>query len=299
MRLALFDDLRLGVVSASGDTIKDITGALPWPHQTDALAAGWWRCLCRDFDVVRPSIEAELGVAPPRAIEDVTLRAPVLNPGKVIATASNYAAHVTEMRDEVLDRVAGRVDDWLLDFDVFLKAPTSIVGPADAVVLPAVPVRENKEIHHESELALVIGRGGTDIPADEALDHVLGYTIGLDMTVRGNGDRSRRKSYDTFTPIGPWIVTADEIGDPGSLDVALDVGTEARQRASTADLLVDVPGIVAYASSVMTLVPGDVILTGAPPGVGAVAAGETLHASISRIGAMDIPVRAPTSARVP
>lgn len=295
MRLALFDDLRLGVVSTGGDTIKDVTGSLPWAHETDTLAAGWWRRLCRDFEELRPCIEAELRVVPPLAIETVTLRAPVLNPGKVVATASNYAAHVTEMRDEVLDRVAGRVDDWLLDFDVFLKAPTSIIGPADAIVLPATPLREGKEIHHESELTLVIGRGGRDIPVEEALDHVLGYTIGLDMTVRGNGDRSRRKSYDTFTPIGPWIVTADEVGDPGSLDVALDVGREARQRASTADLLVDVPGIVAYASSVMTLEPGDVVLTGAPPGVGEVAAGETLHASISRIGAMDVRVLAPAA----
>jgi 2-keto-4-pentenoate hydratase/2-oxohepta-3-ene-1,7-dioic acid hydratase in catechol pathway len=229
----------------------------------------------------------------PRSLGEVRLRAPVLNPGKVIATASNYGSHVAEMRDSVLERVSGRVDDWLLEFDVFLKATSSVVGPSDVVVLPRGPVDEGKEIHHESELTLVIGRGGAGIRAEDALDHVLGYTIGLDMTVRGDGDRSRRKSYDTFTPIGPWIVTRDEIAEPHKLDVRLVVDGEVRQDANTADLLVDVAGIVAYASSIMRLDPGDVILTGAPPGVGPVRAGEVMTASIGRIGSMTIPVQGP------
>jgi 2-keto-4-pentenoate hydratase/2-oxohepta-3-ene-1,7-dioic acid hydratase in catechol pathway len=215
----------------------------------------------------------------------------VLNPGKVIATASNYRDHVAEMRDEVLERVAGHVDSWLLDFDVFLKATSSIVGPEDAVVMPSTPVAEGREIHHESELAVVIGRGGAHIPETDALDYVLGYTIALDMTVRGDGDRSRRKSYDTFTPVGPWLVTADEIVDPDKLGVRLEVDGEVRQQANTTDLLVDVAGIIAYASSVMRLDPGDVILTGAPPGVGQVHAGEVMLSEISEIGAMRNPVK--------
>jgi 2-keto-4-pentenoate hydratase/2-oxohepta-3-ene-1,7-dioic acid hydratase in catechol pathway len=147
-------------------------------------------------------------------------------------------------------------------------------------------VRAGREIHHESELAVVIGSGGTNIPDSEALDHVLGYTIGLDMTVRGDGDRSRRKSYDTFTPIGPWITTRDEICDPHWLDVRLEVDGQVRQRARTAELLVGVGGIVSYASMIMRLDPGDVILTGAPPGVGEVRAGETMVSTISCIGWM-------------
>ena len=107
---------------------------------------------------------------------------------------------------------------------MFLKATSSVIGPGDAVVFPIRPEAEGREIHHESELAVVIGRGGSKIAASaQALDHVLGYTIGLDMTVRGDGDRSRRKSYDTFTPMGPWMVTADEIVDPNKLDVHLEV----------------------------------------------------------------------------
>jgi 2-keto-4-pentenoate hydratase/2-oxohepta-3-ene-1,7-dioic acid hydratase in catechol pathway len=293
MKLALFNDWRLGIVSDGGDSLVDVTDSLPWPHDPDQLTAGWWRRLCRDFEALRPTVERAASAGTPQRISDLQLRPPVLNPGKVIATASNYGEHVAEMRDTVLQRVSGQVDQWLLDFDVFLKATTSIVGPSDAIVLPLEPIEEGKEIHHESELAVVIGRGGVRISEADALDHVLGYTIGLDMTVRGQGDRSRRKSYDTFTPIGPWIATRDEIPNPHELGVRLVVDGNVRQDANTADLLVDVPGIVAYASRVMTLEPGDVILTGAPPGVGQVQAGEVITTSIEGIGAMTIPVSGP------
>jgi 2-keto-4-pentenoate hydratase/2-oxohepta-3-ene-1,7-dioic acid hydratase in catechol pathway len=293
VKLALFDDWRLGAVSEDADSVVDITDALPWDHDADPVSASWWRRLCRDFDALHPALEAAASEGTPTSIREGRLRAPVLNPGKVIATASNYGSHVAEMRDSVLERVSGRIDEWLLDFDIFLKATSSVIGPNEAVVLPQGPVQAGKEIHHESELTLVIGRGGVAISEQDALEHVLGYTIGLDMTVRGDGDRSRRKSYDTFTPIGPWIVTRDEVTDPHQLDVGLVVDGEVRQEANTADLLVHLPGIIAYASSVMRLEPGDVILTGAPPGVGPVRAGEVMTASISRIGSMTIPVRGP------
>lgn len=291
MKLALFDDWRLGVVDGDGATITDVTTALPDGVDSDPFGAGWWVRLCRDFATLRPALAAAGAAGPARPLSEVRLRPPVLNPGKLLATASNYGEHVDEMRDVVLERVAGHIDAWLLDFDVFLKATSSIIGPSDPVVLPAGPVSDGKEIHHESELALVIGTGGSRIPEDRALDHVLGYTIALDMTVRGDGDRSRRKSYDTFTPIGPWLVTSDELGDPHALEVRLDVDGETRQCARTADLLVGVPGIVAYASTVMRLDPGDVILTGAPPGVGEVHAGETMVSTISGIGTMTNPVQ--------
>jgi 2-keto-4-pentenoate hydratase/2-oxohepta-3-ene-1,7-dioic acid hydratase in catechol pathway len=290
VKLALFDDWRVGLVDANARVIRDVTTLVPGAGDTDSFGAGWWLRLCRDFDELRPRLEIAVHDRPGLALADVQLRPPVLNPGKLIATASNYGDHVTEMRDVVLDRVAGHVDRWLLDFDVFLKATSSIVGPGDAVQLPARPVAEGREIHHESELAVVIGRGGAHIDEAKALDHVLGYTIGLDMTVRGDGDRSRRKSYDTFTPIGPWIVTADEVADPNRLEVRLEVDGEVRQEANTKDMLVDVAGIIAYTSSVMRLDPGDVILTGAPPGVGQVHVGEMMVSQISEIGTMRNPV---------
>jgi 2-keto-4-pentenoate hydratase/2-oxohepta-3-ene-1,7-dioic acid hydratase in catechol pathway len=158
-------------------------------------------------------------------------------------------------------------------------------------VLPEDVVAAGHEIHHESELVVVIGAGGRNIPEQAALDHVLGYTLGLDMTVRSEGDRSRRKSYDTFSPLGPWLVTADEVGDPADLDIRLEVNGTERQRVHTSTMITKVPAIVAYASSVMTLLPGDVIFTGAPPGVGPIHRGDRLVTGISRIGEMRLHVR--------
>jgi 2-keto-4-pentenoate hydratase/2-oxohepta-3-ene-1,7-dioic acid hydratase in catechol pathway len=137
---------------------------------------------------------------------------------------------------------------------------------------------------------VVIGRGGKDIPVEKAMDAVLGFTAGLDITVRSAADRSRRKSYDGFSPLGPYLVTADELGDGSDLDILLTCDDAVRQSVNTRDMLTRVPAIVAYASSVMTLLPGDVLFTGAPPGVGPIAAGERLEMSISGIGAMTVTV---------
>jgi 2-keto-4-pentenoate hydratase/2-oxohepta-3-ene-1,7-dioic acid hydratase in catechol pathway len=291
VKLALFDDARLGVVLASpdGDTVVDVTAALPWPHDPDPLTAGWWRALCRSFTDVEPALRAAAESGAPRPVSDVKLRAPVLGPSKVIAAASNYADHVAEMH-EVQQRTLGRVENWMMEFDVFLKAPSSIVGPGGAVPLPRDAVAAGHEVHHESELVVVMGRGGKDLPPETAMDAVLGFTAGLDITVRSPADRSRRKSYDGFSPLGPWLVTADEIGDGSGLDIRLSSGADVRQSVNTNDLIVAVPQIVAYASSVMTLLPGDVLFTGAPPGVGPIAPGETLEMSISRIGSMTVHV---------
>lgn len=292
MRLAIFDDQRLGVVSADGESIADVTAALPWPHDPDPVGAGWYVRLCRDFARLRADIEAAARQAARKPLASVRLKAPVLNPTKIVACASNYGAHVQEMV-AVNTRTAGEVLQWQMEFDVFLKAPSSIVGPRDGVLLPEKPVKEGREIHHESELALVIGGpGGAHIPEAEAMRHIMGYTVALDMTVRGQGDRSRRKSYHTFTPIGPWITTADEIEDPHRLDIRLLVGSDVRQDVNTRDLTTKIPAIIAYASSVMRLEPGDVVLTGAPPGVNQVRDGDVMVASIGGIGSMQVPVRA-------
>lgn len=291
MKLALFDDNRLGVVrpAAAGDAVVDVTGALPWPHDPDPLTAGWWRALCRDFTKVSPALASAALEGIPRSVDEVELRAPVLSPSKIIAVASNYGEHVTEMH-LVQERTLGRVEDWMMNFDVFLKAPSSIVGPGSQVVLPPEVVAAGHEIHHESELVVVIGAGGKDIPASRAMDAVLGFTAGLDITVRSAADRSRRKSYDSFSPLGPWLATRDEVGESG-LDILLTCNGAVRQSVNTADMLVPVPEIVAYASKIMTLNPGDVIFTGAPPGVGPIAAREELRISITKIGAMTVTVR--------
>jgi 2-keto-4-pentenoate hydratase/2-oxohepta-3-ene-1,7-dioic acid hydratase in catechol pathway len=289
VKLALFDDSALGVVTSTvdGEMIVDVTAALPWPHDPDPLTAGWWRALCRDFTSLAGDLEAAAAAGTPRPVGEVALRAPVLGPSKVIAAASNYGDHVAEMHG-VQQRTLGRVEAWMMDFDVFLKAPSSIVGPGADIALPRDVVAAGHEVHHESELVMVVGSGGKDIPVESAMDHVLGFTAGLDMTVRSAADRSRRKSYDGFSPLGPWIVTTDEIGDGADLDILLSCDGQVRQSVNTRDMLTPAPAIVAYASSVMPLLPGDVLFTGAPPGVGPIAAGEKLEMSISRIGAMTV-----------
>jgi 2-keto-4-pentenoate hydratase/2-oxohepta-3-ene-1,7-dioic acid hydratase in catechol pathway len=191
---------------------------------------------------------------------------------------------------EVQERTLGGVEAWMMNFDVFLKSPSSIVGPGATVALPPDAVAAGHEVHHESELVVVIGTGGKDIPVEKAMDAVLGFTAGLDITVRSPADRSRRKSYDGFSPLGPWLVTADEIGDGSDLDIRLTCGDAVRQQVNTRDMLTPVPAIVAYASSMMTLLPGDVLFTGAPPGVGPIAAGERLDMTISRIGSMSVTI---------
>ena len=288
MRLAILEGLRLGVVT--GEEVADVTGALPWPHDPDPLTAGWWRRLCRDFELVRPALAAAAAdpVSPPVPLDQARLLAPAVNPSKIVAAASNYAAHVAEMH-EVQERTLGAVEAWMMDFDVFLKAPSSIAGPRDDIRLP--PQEAASEIHHEAELVAIVGTGGRRIPAPAALDAIAGYTIGLDITVRGKADRSRRKSYDTFSPLGPWLVTRDEAGDPADMEIELDRNGVRRQQVSTRDMLVPVSQIVAYASAVMTLLPGDVIFTGAPPGVGPIAPGDKLQVRISRLGQMEVGVR--------
>lgn len=288
MKLALFNNFRLGVVN--GMDLVDVTSALP-SHDPDPLTAGWWRALCRDFLALRPELETAAKSGTPIPMERVRLHAPVLNPSKIVACASNYGDHVNEMHG-VQERTLGHVESWMMNFDVFLKAPSAISGPAEDIVLPREIVQAEQEIHHESELVAVIGTGGRNIPEPEALGHVLGYTIGLDITVRSAADRSRRKSYDTFAPIGPWLTTADEVQDPADLEIDLvRNGTEHRQHVHTRNMITPLPSIVSYASRMMTLLPGDLLFTGAPPGVGPIAAGDVLRTRISRLGEMSLRVR--------
>jgi 2,4-didehydro-3-deoxy-L-rhamnonate hydrolase len=150
------------------------------------------------------------------------------------------------------------------------------------------PERRND---HELELVVVMGREGRDIPRADALSFVAGYSIGLDMTLRGPEDRSLRKSLDSFSVLGPWLVTRDSLPDPGDLALRLEVNGRTRQSASTRDLIFDVPRLIEYASSFYRLFPGDLIYTGTPEGVGAVAAGDVLTCTIEQIGTMTVMVQ--------
>jgi 2-keto-4-pentenoate hydratase/2-oxohepta-3-ene-1,7-dioic acid hydratase in catechol pathway len=219
---------------------------------------------------------------------DVRLRVPVADPSKIIAAPVNYRDHQAEMN----------VDAQVGALGFFLKAPSSLLDPGGTIQLPY----HDRRFDHEGELALVIGRTARHVSEQNALSCVFGYTGLLDITMRGGEDRSVRKSFDTFTPMGPVLVTSDEFGDPGQVELRCWVSGELRQAASTRDLIWGVARLVSYASSVTTLQPGDVITTGTPAGVGPLTAGDTVRLELSGLGlglqaqvAADNTIASPTS----
>lgn len=147
-----------------------------------------------------------------------------------------------------------------------------------------------REVHHECEIALIIGKEGRQIAPENALDYVFGYACLMDMTIRGREERVFRKSYDTFTPVGPWIVTADEVPDPANIGMKLWVNDELRQQANTRDLIVDIRNMVSIASSASTLYPGDIIATGTPAGVDKVLPGDRVTIEVEHVGRMSVSV---------
>jgi 2-keto-4-pentenoate hydratase/2-oxohepta-3-ene-1,7-dioic acid hydratase in catechol pathway len=215
----------------------------------------------------------------------VRLLSPVANPGKIIGAPVNYQLHLDESRADAGINFGTQVKT-IHEYGVFLKATSSLIGAGEAVVVDW----DERRTDHEIELAVVIGKAGFRIAEADALDHVAGYAIGLDMTIRGTEDRSFRKSLDTFSVLGPHLVTADELGDPGALDFELKVDGETRQKANTRDLILGVPELIAYASRAYTLYPGDVIMTGTPEGVAPVSPGNVMHAWMEGIGEMEVRV---------
>jgi 2-keto-4-pentenoate hydratase/2-oxohepta-3-ene-1,7-dioic acid hydratase in catechol pathway len=206
----------------------------------------------------------------------VRLLAPVL-PSKVVCIGKNYADHAKEMGGDAPSAPV-----------MFLKPSTSVIGPGDPISLP----RDSERVDHEAELAVVIGRLCRDVPRERALDVVLGYTCANDVTARdhqqADGQWTRGKGHDSFCPIGPWVETELE---PSDLRVRCEVDEVLRQDGTTRDLLHDVPTLIAYISAVMTLLPGDVILTGTPAGVGPLQPGQTVGVEVEGVGTLSNPVR--------
>ena len=218
----------------------------------------------------------DLDALPAQPLDAGRLAAPIARPGKVVGAPVNYLDHKAEMGEQ----------RTIADFGVFLKAGSSVIGPTEQIRLPYLDVRTD----HEGELGVVIGRTASRVPAERALEHVFGYAPVLDITVRSGEDRSTRKSFDTFTPFGPWVTTADDVPAPGALELRCWVDDELRQHASTADLIYDVAQLVAYASHVMTLHPGDLIATGTPAGVGPIASGQRVAVEIEQLGRLVVGV---------
>jgi len=284
MKLCRFDADRLGI--AEGDEVLDVTAAL------DVIPSARWPLplgdpLILNLDAVRARARALVGVAPRKPLAQCRLRAPVANPTKIIGAPINYREHIEEARRDT-GISHGREIKTIGDWGLFLKATSSLIGPGEPIRL-RFPDRRND---HEVELALIIGKRGTHIPRASALDHVCGYAIGLDMTVRGPEVPSFRKSVDTYSVLGPWLITADEIADPDDLELSLAVNGETRQSASTRLLDFDCARLIEFASSFYTLHPGDVIMTGTPAGVGPVRPGDVIVAEVAGVGRMEVHVAA-------
>ncbi|BCJ31166.1 fumarylacetoacetate hydrolase family protein [Actinocatenispora sera] len=210
------------------------------------------------------------------AVDDVRLLSPIL-PSKVVCVGRNYAAHAAEHNAEVPKEPL-----------LFLKPSTSVAGPGDAIRLPT----QSKQVEHEAELAVVIGMtGARRIDRATAPAAIFGYTCANDVTARdlqrSDGQWTRAKGFDSFCPLGPWIDTDADVSD---VEVTCTVGEEVRQRGRTKDLIFDIPTLVSYVSHVMTLLPGDVILTGTPAGVGPLTDGDTVTVAIDGLGTLSNPV---------
>ena len=205
-------------------------------------------------------------------LSDVRLLAPVIPRSKVVGIGRNYAAHAAELGNDVPDEPL-----------MFLKPNTTVVGPGDPVFYP----RQSKDVHYEGELAVVIGRICRDVAPDRVKDVVYGYTVGNDVTARdlqkGDVQYTRAKGFDSFCPLGPWIETDLDVGD---LRVQTYLNGDLRQDGSTKQMIFDVPTLVAHVTSVMTLLPGDVILTGTPEGVGPMKPGDEVEVTIAGIGSL-------------
>ncbi|MEE1649794.1 fumarylacetoacetate hydrolase family protein [Brachybacterium sp. J144] len=212
-------------------------------------------------------------------LEDVRLLAPVIPRSKVVCVGRNYAAHAAELGNEVPDQAL-----------FFLKPNTAVVGPGDPVVVPSY----SQEVSLEAELAVVIKRMAKDLSPEQVADHVLGYTCANDLTARdaqrGEKQWFRAKAFDTSCPIGPWIETDLDVASPGGLFISSAVDGETAQQGSTADMIRSVAELVAEISSVVTLLPGDLVLTGTPAGVRTVEPGAVIDVTIEGIGTLSNPL---------
>jgi 2-keto-4-pentenoate hydratase/2-oxohepta-3-ene-1,7-dioic acid hydratase in catechol pathway len=282
VRLVVYDDYSVGVVQADG--LHDVTAAIPgwdptWP-QTFMLRT------IADFAALRPAIERAAAGGAGRPLESVKLLPPVPCAGKIVAAPTNYVRGDVQRAD--LESMYGPQTRNVRDLGMFLKAPSSLVGAGDPIVLP----HPDRRTDYEAELAVVIGQPARHVTRAEAMRYVFGYVVALDITVRGGEERSQRKSYDTFTPLGPWLTTADEVPDPNHLAIRLWLNGELRQDGSTAQMILGIAELIEYTSGVMTLYPGDVISTGTPDGMGPLADGDTVVAEVEAVGRMTIRVRA-------
>lgn len=293
MRLVLFDDYRVGVVrGGSLDRVVDVSGAIdpalgsPPGLSMNRVIAGW--------ESLRGNVEELARKGQDRPLAGVKLLPPVPNPSKILITG-NYSSHIAEMRDQARAWVKPGGDLPREGIRYNLKSPSALIGPTDQIMLPAELAQ--RRIDHEAELAFVVGRRAADVPSERAREHIFGYTVFLDISLRGNEPVSLRKSFDTFAVMGPWLVTADEIPDPQRLAIRLWRNGELRQDGGTWQMDYPVDDLLSFASTMLTLYPGDVFSTGTPAGVGPIEDGDTLAAEVERVGRLEVKVGTRTTSR--
>jgi 2-keto-4-pentenoate hydratase/2-oxohepta-3-ene-1,7-dioic acid hydratase in catechol pathway len=237
-------------------------------------------------DRLVPLVPSNLEGLPKKALSAVRLLSPVKSPGKIIAAPVNYKAHIEEMKKA---NISPGFNIWDIEkAGLFLKATSSLVGPSEGIAQRFLDRRTD----HEVELVFIMGKKASQVSREQALEYVAGYCLGLDVTVRGSEDRSFRKSMDSYTVLGPWLTTADEIPDPQNVQITLRQNGEVRQDTNTSDMLWDVARLIEFATRFYTLHPGDVFFTGTPSGVSPIRPGDKLVASSPELGSMEVLVRA-------
>ena len=255
----------------NGDRIINVSEIVNWDSSSPQQSLVR---LMSDIENVKSKLQ-DIESASIYSLAEVSLKAPVPSPSKIVAAPVNYYLHQDEMNEQFQN-----AEFTIEKLGVFLKAPSSIIGPGDTIKLPF----KDRRTDHEAELAFVVGKRAKDVPASEARKYIFGYFALMDITIRGKEDRPWHKSFDTFTPIGPWIVTADEIENPNELGFRLWVNEELRQSANTKDLIYDFYKFFEASSAAMTLEPGDILTTGTPEGVNSISKGDQVKIRIDRIG---------------
>ncbi len=275
MKLAFFDDFKLGVIK--DDSVVDVSDAVSGLNHTspqDLISR-----VIENFDDVREALQQAAGSGSGIPLDSVRLRPPLPKPGNVVAMAVNY------MEDGTRDAPA--------PINAFHKSPNAVIGPGDTMVLPDVPATI---FEGEAEMALVIGKRASFVRQEDAFDYVFGYTNFIDGSARGlppgGNTFYQMKARNTFAPLGPWIVTADEIEDPQELPVKLWVNGELKQNFNTNDMAHKIPRIIEWVSSVHDLEPGDVVATGTNHrGLSAFQDGDTIDLTIGGLGTLSFNVR--------
>ena len=285
MKFALFDEYKIGVIE--GNVLFDISEITSTVSAYDPQHRMNW--LISKYYSLKDKIEKIVRESSPIPIEKARIRAPLPKPGKIICAAVNYLEFGTKSS---------------CPLDAFIKASNSVIGNGDTIELPNIPATV---FHHEAELALVIGKTAKNISAENAMDHIFGYTNFIDVSARGFSPLGPGrvsffmvKSSDTFGPMGPCILTADEIDNPNNLDIKLWNNGELRHDFNTSDIGNKIPELIEYCSSITTLEPGDIISTGTNhQGIGAIQDGDVLLMEIGKIGQLTVNVSDPQKRRWP